>query len=146
VNATPAFCSVCGRYAWRVLDEKWDGLFATIFKNEAKIYAETFRVYVVAPQLRAGRHTAFRFFQSSMTALKNSFWSNETEFDEGMREAFRGYWNLALAAEYWKPNCHKTMDGWLDHNSALDVWRSREANVIQDWKTDLDTWRSDNLK
>jgi hypothetical protein len=144
VVATPTICGLYQRYAWRVLEQKWDELFSTVLKNEDKIFQETFRTYVVATQMKRGIHVGFDYLKVNITAPRNSFWKDAEEFDEAMKEAHRGYWNLATIEEYWKPGRYRQPEGWLDHKSALDVWRARDAMLISDWKADWDTWRSDN--
>ncbi len=143
INPTPALCSVCSHFAWRALDEKWDDLFAPILANEIRIHETAFRVYVYATENKVGKHPAFEIFKASLTAARNNFWGT-TEFDIAMKEAFKGYWKLAVAGSYWQPEKHRIVDGWLQFPQTIEIWKFLEEPTIADWKVDLQTWRSDN--
>jgi hypothetical protein len=143
VRPTPALCSVCTHFAWKVLEEKWDGVFAPILANESILHSTAFSVYLIASETRVGRHAAFEFFRTVLTTSRKKFWNN-SDFDAAMFEAFKGYWNIAIVDEYWLPNRTKQKNGWFDFDLTIKIWQTREKSTIVDWQADLDTWRNDN--
>ena len=143
VEPTPAICNMCAHFAWRAVDETWDKIFAPILTNESRVHDAAFRSFVYANENNRDKHLAFEVFTATLRAPKNSFWKL-SDFDVPMKETFKGYWKLAIIQQYWQPTSYKKRNGWLPFQFAVDTWKALEAPMIDDWKAELEIWRSDN--